>query len=166
VQTSLKTDEVEGVVDEYHSFHAGTVETRKANYTKMVNDYYDLVTDFYEYGWGHSFHFAPRHKGETFDASLARHEMYLALQLGLKPGMKVLDVGCGIGGPMRVIARFSGASIEGVNNNEYKIKRGTKHNQDARLSHLCSGNHVFADPVLVDRPHNVCSQCGIASWRR
>lgn len=26
-----------------------------------------LITDFYEYGWGHSFHFAPRMRGESFD---------------------------------------------------------------------------------------------------
>ena len=138
VQTSLANDAVKNVVDEYHSFHAGTVETRKANYTQMVNDYYDLVTDFYEFGWGQSFHFAPRHKGESFDASLARHEFNLALRLGLKPGMKVLDVGCGIGGPMRAIARFSGATIVGVNNNDYQIKRGTKQNQDAGLADRCS----------------------------
>ena len=138
VQTSLATDEVKSVVDEYQSFHAGTVETRKANYTKMVNDYYDLVTDFYEYGWGQSFHFAPRHKGESFEASLVRHELFLAHVLGLRPGMKVLDVGCGVGGPMRAIARFSGASVVGVNNNDYQIKRGTKHNQEARLAQLCS----------------------------
>jgi sterol 24-C-methyltransferase len=136
VQTSLEKDEVQGVVDEYQSFHAGTVETRKQNYTKMVNDYYDLVTDFYEFGWGQSFHFAPRHKGESFEASLARHEFYLAHVLGLKPGMKVLDVGCGVGGPMRAIARFSGASITGVNNNDYQIKRGTKQNEEAGLSSI------------------------------
>ena len=29
---------------------------------KMVNHYYNLVTDFYEYGWGKSFHFARRHR--------------------------------------------------------------------------------------------------------
>ena len=138
VQTSLPSDQVQDVVEEYHSFHAGSVETRKANYTKMVNDYYDLVTDFYEYGWGQSFHFAPRHKGESFEASLARHEYFLAHVLGLKPGMKVLDVGCGVGGPMRAIARFSGASIVGVNNNEYQIKRGTRHNEETGLAHLCS----------------------------
>jgi sterol 24-C-methyltransferase len=138
VQTSLSNGEVKSVVDEYNSFHAGSVETRKSNYTKMVNDYYDLVTDFYEYGWGQSFHFAPRHKGESFDASLVRHELYLAHVLGLKPGMKVLDVGCGVGGPMRAIARFSGATIVGVNNNDYQIKRGARHNEQARLDRQCS----------------------------
>jgi sterol 24-C-methyltransferase len=104
----------------------------------MVNDYYDLVTDFYEFGWGQSFHFAPRFKGEAFDASLARHEYFLAHVLGLKPGMKVLDVGCGVGGPMRAIARFSGATVVGVNNNDYQIKRGTKQNEEARLATRCS----------------------------
>ena len=36
----------------------------------------------------------------------------------------------------------------------------------ARCSNLCSGNHVFADPVLVDRPIMPDAQCGMASWRR
>lgn len=137
VKDALPRNSVKGVVEEYNAFHAGTVETRKSNYMSMVNDYYDLVTDFYEFGWGQSFHFAPRHKGESFEASLARHEFFLALRLGLRPGMKVLDVGCGVGGPMRAIARFSGANVVGVNNNAYQIKRGTKQNADARLSHLC-----------------------------
>jgi sterol 24-C-methyltransferase len=138
VQSSLKGDEVKSVVEEYHSFHDGSLESRKANYTKMVNDYYDLVTDFYEYGWGQSFHFAPRHRGETFEQSLVRHEFYLALALGLKPGMTALDVGCGVGGPMRAIARFSGANVVGVNNNDYQIKRGNEHNRKAGLDGQCS----------------------------
>jgi hypothetical protein len=31
-----------------------------------------MITDFYEYGWGQSFHFAPRNKGESFDVRAAR----------------------------------------------------------------------------------------------
>ncbi|MCC6808018.1 MAG: methyltransferase domain-containing protein [Deltaproteobacteria bacterium] len=138
LQTSLPADQVKSVVDEYKSFHAGTVETRKTNYKTMVNHYYDLVTDFYEFGWGQSFHFAPMFKGEAFAASIARHEHWLAAQLNLKPGMKVLDVGCGVGGPMRAIARFSGATVVGVNNNDYQIKRGDKLNAEAGLANLCS----------------------------
>ena len=38
---------------------------RKEKHTDLANMYYDLVTDFYEYGWGGSFHFAPRHKYEV-----------------------------------------------------------------------------------------------------
>ena len=36
------------------------MDERKADYRTFENTYYDLVTDFYEYGWGESFHFAPR----------------------------------------------------------------------------------------------------------
>jgi sterol 24-C-methyltransferase len=103
----------------------------------QVSDFYDRVTDFYEYGWGQSFHFAPMFRGEAFAASLTRHQHWLSAQLGLAPGMTVLDVGCGVGGPMRAIARFSGATIVGVNNNEYQITRGDKYNADARLAHQC-----------------------------
>jgi SAM-dependent methyltransferase len=35
-------------------------------------------------------------------------------RLALKPGMKVLDVGSGIGGPARYIAATTGASVDGV----------------------------------------------------
>jgi sterol 24-C-methyltransferase len=53
--------------------------------------------------------------------------------MGLKPGMKVLDVGCGIGGPAREIARFSGCNVTGINNNEYQITRANKHTKSSML---------------------------------
>lgn len=62
---------------------------------------------------GPSFHFAPRAPGESFAASIARHEHYLAHRLSLGPGMTAVDLGCGIGGPLIEIARFSGARIVG-----------------------------------------------------
>jgi sterol 24-C-methyltransferase len=137
MQSSMPRDRVEGTAAEYTSFHDGTVDERKSSYARMVNDYYDLATDFYEYGWGQSFHFAARHRGESLEASIVRHEHFLAAQLGLRAGMTAIDLGCGVGGPMRAIARFSGASIVGINNNQYQIKRGEKHTQTAGLGHRC-----------------------------
>ena len=81
-------------------------EQRHTEYAQMVNQFYDLATDFYERGWGKSFHFAPRFADESFAASIAHHEHYLALRLGLGVGQTAVDVGCGVGGPMRAIARF------------------------------------------------------------
>lgn len=112
---------------------------RHRDYAQMVNQYYDLATDFYERGWGQSFHFAPRFEGEAFAASLARHEHYLALRLGLGAGQTALDVGCGVGGPMRAIARFSGARVDGINNNDYQLGKLARYNAEARLDHLCRG---------------------------
>ena len=129
----LTPDEVIQVVNSYARLHDdGGVEDRKEEYRSLVNHYYDLVTDFYEFGWGQSFHFAPRRHGESFKASLLRHEHFLADQLSLKPGMQVADVGCGVGGPMRTLARYSGASFVGINNNAYQIERAEAHTQDVR----------------------------------
>jgi len=58
----------------------------------------------------------------------------LAAQMGLRPGMRVLDVGCGVGGPAREIARFSDVKIVGINNNEFQVSRARKYTEQAKLS--------------------------------
>jgi len=138
----------------------------------LANFYYDLVTDFYEYGWGTSFHFAPRHKFEVtflsfivssflffiishrlstralpvmsttwlwrwkwvntkhfFSIDFSRYSIsttktkYLFLnKYKIEKGHKILDVGCGVGGPAREIARFSEAHVTGLNNNAYQVE--------------------------------------------
>jgi len=133
---------VKKTIDEYlklfNEKEGGSVEVRKENYQNMVNDFYNMVTDIYEMGWGESFHFAPRHKWEDFKASIARHEMLLAHKLGLEKGKVALDLGCGVGGPGRTMARFSEAKIIGLNNNDYQIERCRKLTAKQGLSHLCS----------------------------
>jgi len=138
-RTGVDAGRVDDVVGEYRKLYADDADdARKEGYTTLVNHYYDLVTDFYEFGWGQCFHFAARRRGESFDESIRRHEHYLAHRLGLRAGDKVLDVGCGVGGPMRNIAHFSGANIVGINNNDYQIERGNSHNAKAGLSERCS----------------------------
>ncbi|KAF7729977.1 Delta(24)-sterol C-methyltransferase [Apophysomyces ossiformis] len=98
-------------------------DKRLSSYTQLVNSYYNLATDFYEYGWGTSFHFCRYYPGEEFYRAIARHEHFLAANLGLKRDMRVLDVGCGVGGPAREIAHFTGAHVVGLNNNAYQLER-------------------------------------------
>ena len=54
--------------------------------------------------------------------------------MNLKPGMRVLDVGCGVGGPAREIARFSDVNIVGFNNNDFQIQRAQQKTRKAGLS--------------------------------
>lgn len=98
-------------------------EKRLADYNESTHSYYNVVTDFYEYGWGTSFHFSRYYPGENFQQATARHEHYLAHQAGIQDGDLVLDVGCGVGGPAREIARFTNCNVIGLNNNDYQINK-------------------------------------------
>lgn len=137
----LSDDEIDGVVNEYEQIYESGEEHRKETYQKFVNHYYDLATDFYEFGWGSSFHFAPRRQGQSLKASLLRHQHFIADQMSLKCGMRILDVGCGVGGPMAELARYSGANFVGLNNNAYQIKRAKEITQAEDIRSLCCFVH-------------------------
>ncbi|MCY4191168.1 MAG: hypothetical protein OXD42_07585 [Rhodospirillaceae bacterium] len=62
-------------------------QRRREQYRSLVNHYYDLVTDFYEFGWGQCFHFARRR--ESFKASIVRHQHFLSD----RPGPEAVDDG-------------------------------------------------------------------------
>lgn len=154
LKDAKSADRVEVGISEYDRRFGGAerggLDERKAGYLDFERSYYNLVTDFFEYGWGQSFHFAPRAEGESFAASLARHEHYMAHRLNLGPGMVVVDLGCGVGGPLREIARFSGAKIVGVNINEYQLKRALELTEKEHLSHLAE--YLNCDFMNVDAP--------------
>jgi len=160
---AVDSKKVKSTIDGYNSLFVnekgGGVETRKKNYMKMVNDFYDLVTHFYEYGWGQSFHFAPRHSWESFETSIARHEMLLALKLKLEKGMRVLDVGCGIGGPARCIARFSDSTIVGLNNNKYQLGRCESLTKQAGLKNLEWIQGDFLKMPIPDNSYDAVYAC-------
>ncbi|KAI8356825.1 sterol 24-C-methyltransferase [Mortierella sp. GBAus27b] len=100
---------------------------RQNAYKAVANSFYDLATDFYEYAWGTSFHFCRFHPREPFQQAMARHEHYLAANMGIQSNWKVLDIGCGVGGPAREIGQFSGAHVTGLNNNDYQINRAKRY---------------------------------------
>jgi sterol 24-C-methyltransferase len=130
--------DVQSGIDEYNRLHSSDdAGTRNEEYKSLVNSYYDLATLFYEWGWGQSFHFANRYPKESFAQSIQRHEYYLASKLGLSSSpskLKVLDVGCGIGGPMRNIRKFTGVDVTGLTLNQYQVDRGnTLCNLDPQL---------------------------------
>ncbi|NGX26123.1 MAG: Demethylrebeccamycin-D-glucose O-methyltransferase [Chlamydiae bacterium] len=122
---------------------------KKVKEVSVAEKYYDLVTDFYEVGWGKSFHYVPQAKGETFKQAILRYEMDLAKSLDLKPGMKVLDAGCGVGGPMINIAKATGCEITGITICEYQIGKAKKNVAAAGLSDQCNFIHGdFMDTKL------------------
>jgi sterol 24-C-methyltransferase len=100
----------------------------------FFHSYYNIATDLYEYGWGASFHFCRFAYGESFYRAIARHEHYLALKMGLQEHARVLDVGCGVGGPAREMIKFAGVNVMGLNNNDYQIERALRYAKKEGLS--------------------------------
>ena len=87
---------VEERVTKYTGHYDGEAEAglqtkqRSENAAEISTSYYNLVTDFFEYGYGQSFHFAPVMDELTFDESLAEYERGIAKTLGIGVGGKIL----------------------------------------------------------------------------
>lgn len=114
----------------YASFFSHPSEIKKnEKVPNFVNVFYDLVTDMYEYLWGQSFHFSPSIPGKSKTETARIHEEMAVDLIKVKPGQKIIDVGCGVGGPMHAIAAHSGCNVVGTTINEYQVSRAKAYNQ-------------------------------------
>lgn len=52
--------------------YVGRFEDDSLTERTTTDEYYDVATDFYLYGWGNSFHFATRFAGESLEDSIVR----------------------------------------------------------------------------------------------
>ena len=106
------------------------------DHAKTVKEYYDLCGEFMVFGWGESLHFAPLSPRESLEDSKTRHQRLMIAKLELREGMTVIDVGCGIGGPMRRVIREAGVSVVGINSNEIQLDKAKSLNAEAGLDHM------------------------------
>ena len=103
------------------------------DHAETVREYYDVCGDFMAFGWGDSLHFAPLSPGESLEDSKARHQRLMISRLALREGMTVIDVGCGIGGPMRRVVQEGRVRVVGVNYSEVQLNRAMLLNQEAGI---------------------------------
>ena len=122
----------------------GEIKDEDYDHSEIVNDYYDLCHEFMEYGWGDSLHFAPIATSES---------------------SQVIDVGCGVGGPMRRVAKEAGVKVFCINNNEYQLSQAKLKNEATRLDHLaeyvkCNFMDMSAlQPNMFDAGYAIESTC-------
>ena len=60
---------------------------------------------------------------------------HLIEQLDLAPGVRVLDIGCGLGGTARLLASETGASVTGIDLTEAYVETGRDLNRRVGLDH-------------------------------
>ena len=135
------------------------------DHAKTVKEYYDLCSEFMVFGWGESLHFAPLSPTESLEDSKTRHQRLMIAKLELREGMTVIDVGCGIGGPLRRVVREGGVGVVGVNSNEMQIEKSKSLDIEAGIGHMvdylaCSFMDMSAIPDdTFDRCYAIESTC-------
>ena len=106
------------------------------DHTDTVREYYDLCNDFMVWGWGESLHFAPLTPHESLEESKVRHQRLMISKLELQRGMTAVDIGCGIGGPMRRVVREAGVRVVGININEIQLEQAKRLNAESGLDRM------------------------------
>ena len=135
------------------------------DHAATVTEYYDLCGEFMVFGWGESLHFAPLSPHESLEESKIRHQRLMIAKLELREGMTVIDVGCGIGGPMRRVVREAGVRVVGVNSSEIQLGRAKSLNAEAGIDHMvdylaCSFMDMgAAADETFDRAYAIESTC-------
>jgi sterol 24-C-methyltransferase len=140
------------------------INLRRAHYQEHVTGYYQCVTEVYREFWGDSYHFALFDDGETREQALAKTERRIATQGNFQPGLQILDLGCGLGGPALEIAAFSGVSITGIDLCEHHVRIAQERAKNKNMQHclrLVAGDAMhlpFPDGVF-DRVYLFESGC-------
>ncbi|BAV64724.1 SAM-dependent methyltransferase [Sphingobium cloacae] len=77
---------------------------------------------------------ADNHAGITLEQAQEDKKAHIAAKLALKPGMKVLDIGCGWGGMALYLHRACGVDVTGITLSEEQLKVARQRAQEAGVA--------------------------------
>jgi cyclopropane fatty-acyl-phospholipid synthase-like methyltransferase len=120
------------ITDHYVGLISDTA-SRTDCYAEMVETYYEMVTQLYRDVWADSFHLTWFDEGKSLGEAQLAEEHWLADQAGFRPGDRLIDVGCGIGGPAAAVAAHTGARVTGVNISRVQVEIARTRPLDQRL---------------------------------
>ena len=117
----------------------------KARDREAIAHHYDVSNTFYEWVLGPSMAYTcavyPTAESTLEQAQFAKHDL-VARKLGLKPGMRLLDVGCGWGGMVMHAAREYGVRGLGVTLSRNQAEWAQKAIVEAGLSDLAEVRYL------------------------
>jgi cyclopropane-fatty-acyl-phospholipid synthase len=123
----------------------------KGRDANAISHHYDVSNTFYEWVLGPSMAYTcacyPHEDASLEEAQDYKHEL-VARKLGLKSGMRLLDVGCGWGGMVRHAAREYGVKTLGVTLSAQQAAWGQQAIERAGLSGLAEIRHLDYRDVI------------------
>src|SRR5260370_35975018 len=114
-------------------------ETTGPAYVEPIVKYYDGTWFDYRVVWmrGLGMHWGYwDDQTRNHAQSLTNMSRALAERASLRPGMRVLDAGCGVGGPALWLAQTYGVDVLGVTLSEVQLARAPKYAARRKLEHL------------------------------
>jgi cyclopropane-fatty-acyl-phospholipid synthase len=117
----------------------------KARDRRAISHHYDVSNRFYEWVLGPSMSYTcavyPNAEATLEEAQYEKHDL-VARKLGLRPGMRLLDVGCGWGGMVMHAAKHYGVQAIGVTLSRNQAQWAQKAIAEAGLSDLAEVRHA------------------------
>jgi cyclopropane fatty-acyl-phospholipid synthase-like methyltransferase len=111
---------------------SATVEITQAYYDGPADEIYRTI-------WGDNIHMGiPPRLGATLHESMDHTNRVMAEAASLKPGDRVLDLGCGYGSTARFLAQHYGCRVIGTNISENELELASQRASEAGLDHLLS----------------------------
>ncbi|WUI01816.1 class I SAM-dependent methyltransferase [Spirillospora sp. NBC_00431] len=121
---------------------------------RAISHHYDVSNTFYEWVLGPSMAYTcacyPREDATLEEAQFNKHDL-VARKIALKPGMRLLDVGCGWGGMVMHAAKEYGVKALGVTLSKQQAEWAQKAIADRGLSDLAEVRHLdYRDVAETD----------------
>jgi cyclopropane-fatty-acyl-phospholipid synthase len=144
----------------------GHLHTRRSD-KRAISHHYDVGNDFYELVLGPSMVYscayweAPEAEGGTLEDAQRDKLELVSRKLGLKPGQRLLDVGCGWGSMAIHAAREHGVSVVGITLSQEQATYARKRVADEGLTDRVE-IRVQDYRDVADGPYDAISSIGMA----
>ena len=126
----------------------------RANDKGRVIEHYDVVSPYYRALWGeHLHHGYWVRSDETKEQAQLQLIEHLAALANIKPGSRILDIGCGLGGSSLFLAKKFHASVTGITISSVQVEMA---NRAATEQHLDANFLLMdAEAMIFDQQFDV-----------
>ena len=132
----FRRNDLDQFFDEHRRLHDQARQT--GDYIPATRHYYKLMAPVIATYYGEGWHFCPpEFQGQSRQEATYRMYRMVADKLELQSGRHALDIGCGVGGMLRFLAKHSGAHVTGITLGANEVKQAIDAIASDGLDGLC-----------------------------
>ncbi len=126
------------------------IPTPRPNDKNLIAEHYDIVSPLYRSLWGEHIHHGYWVRGdESKEQAQIQLIEHLAQLANIKPGARILDIGCGFGGSSLYLAKAFNASVTGITISPVQVEMAKRAAADQYLD----ANFLLMDAEAMTFDH-------------